>query len=73
MTPEFPNKEELENDFAPMTEEGTMTIKEEAIATLEFSGQVELGTASALTTKEATATPKFLSKDEQGTMTTPKY
>ena len=30
-----------------MTEEGTTTIKEEAIATLEFSNQVELKTTSS--------------------------
>ena len=32
-----------------------------------------MGTTSALTTKEAIVTPKFLSKEEQGTTTIPKY
>ena len=41
--------------------------------TLEFLGQVEMGSAYALTTKEATVTPKFLSKEGHGTTTTPKY
>ena len=41
-----------------MTEEGTTTIKEEAIATLEFSDRVELKTASSLTTEEGTMTIK---------------
>ena len=42
--------------LTPMTEEGSMAIKEEYIATPNFSGQVELGTASALTTEEGTMT-----------------
>ena len=34
-----------------MIEEGTATIKQEAIVALDFSGHVVLGIASSLTTK----------------------
>ena len=39
----------------------------------KVSSKGKLETAFAHTTKEATATPKFLSKQESGMTTTPKY
>ena len=46
---------------------------EEVVTVSKVSSKVKLETAFAHTTEEATVTPKFLSIEEQGTMTNPKY
>ena len=65
MPPKLPNKE-LEIDFAPTIEENG--IREEVVATFECSGQIELVSASTLTSEEGShiikeqsmSTPKFV-------------
>ena len=73
--PEFPNKE-LEIDFAHTIEENG--IREETVETSEYSGRIELASASTLTLEEgiaiikeqAMSTPKFSGQAKLGSAST---
>ena len=57
----------------PRLRENDEEAYEEVVTISKVSSEGKVETTFAHTTEETTVTPKFLNKEKQGAMTTPKY